>query len=206
MFCPQCGSPNPDEARFCRICAATLPTQSQAGRPEDQSTSGLEAPTQYLPPEPPRPSPPDPDQGYRSAFESRQSPPNPDPYGAYMSQHQPPGYSPSYPPAPSYPGAQPPTANSPSGRAVVSLVLSIMSVVFTCCFVFFAPVMSIAGMVLGKMEMNAIRAGQAPAAGETMAKVGFWMGLVMTILSAVLIVFQIIFGVFSVLSNLGNMQ
>jgi hypothetical protein len=37
-------------------------------------------------------------------------------------------------------------------------------------------------MILGKMEMNAIRDGKSPKAGETFAKVGFYLGLVMTIL------------------------
>ena len=37
-------------------------------------------------------------------------------------------------------------------------------------------------MILGKMEMNAIRQGQAPPAGEGVAKAGFYIGLVMTIL------------------------
>jgi tetrahydromethanopterin S-methyltransferase subunit G len=37
-------------------------------------------------------------------------------------------------------------------------------------------------MILGKMEMNAIRQGQAPTAGEGIAKAGFYIGLVVTIL------------------------
>ena len=37
-------------------------------------------------------------------------------------------------------------------------------------------------MILGKIEMNAIRQGQAPLAGEGIAKAGFYIGLVVTIL------------------------
>jgi hypothetical protein len=177
MFCPQCGSPNPDEARFCRVCAATLPTQPQAGRPEEPSTSGLESPTQYLPPDPPRPAQPGEDSGYRSSFGGQTPPDSSPPYTAYMSQNPPPSYS----PGPSYAGYQPPGAGgSASGRAITSMVLSLVSLV-TCGFLF-----SIPGMILGKMEMDAIREGRAPQAGETFAKVGFWLGLVVTVISCVL--------------------
>jgi hypothetical protein len=41
---------------------------------------------------------------------------------------------------------------------------------------------SIPGMILGRMEMSAIRQGQAPPAGEGIAKAGFYIGLVVTIL------------------------
>lgn len=183
MFCPQCGSPNPDDARFCRVCAATLPTPSQVNRPEE-STSGLEAPTQYLPPDAPHQTPPEQEPGYRSSLGEQQPPPGARPYTAYMSQNPPPSYQPGpppgYAPGPSYANYQAPGAGgSASGRAITSMVLSIVSLV-TCGFLF-----SIPGMILGKMEMNAIREGRAPQAGETFAKVGFWLGLAVTVISCV---------------------
>jgi hypothetical protein len=57
------------------------------------------------------------------------------------------------------------------------MILSIVSIV-TC-----GPFLSIPGLVLGKMEMNAIREGRASQAGETFAKVGFYLGLAVTVLS-----------------------
>jgi hypothetical protein len=64
-----------------------------------------------------------------------------------------------------------------SGRAIAAMVLSIVSIVM-CCL----PT-SIVGLVLGKQEMNAISEGRAPQAGETMAKVGYYLGIVATALS-----------------------
>jgi hypothetical protein len=68
---------------------------------------------------------------------------------------------------------------SASGRAIAAMVLGILSLVL-CCFGW--PV-GIVGIVLGKMEMNAIQEGRAPQAGETMAKVGFFLGIVGTAIS-----------------------
>jgi hypothetical protein len=105
-----------------------------------------------------------------------------------------PGSGPQQQQAPSYPPQQPqyqgysqgpygyanqmyqPQAGA-SGRAIASMVLSLVSVV-TC-----GPFLSIPGMIMGKMEMSAISQGQAPQAGENFAKAGFYVGLVVTILS-----------------------
>ena len=56
------------------------------------------------------------------------------------------------------------------------MVLSILGLVMCAFFT------SIPGMILGKMEMNAIAAGQAPRAGETLAKVGFYLGIAGTVI------------------------
>jgi hypothetical protein len=37
-------------------------------------------------------------------------------------------------------------------------------------------------MILGKMEMNAIKEGKAPQAGEAIAKVGFYVGIAATVI------------------------
>jgi hypothetical protein len=74
------------------------------------------------------------------------------------------------------------------------MVLSIVSI-FTCGFL-----LSIPGMILGKMEMNAISQGQSPQAGENFAKAGFYVGLVVTILTCLLgvgYIFLIFLGVLS---------
>jgi hypothetical protein len=61
------------------------------------------------------------------------------------------------------------------------MVLSIVSIA-TC-----GPLLSIPGLILGKIEMNAIRDGQSPKAGETLAKIGFYLGIAVTALYFLLI-------------------
>jgi Domain of unknown function (DUF4190)/zinc-ribbon domain len=93
-----------------------------------------------------------------------------EPNPAYRGDSPYPAYSgPAYPIHPQDAGA--------SGRAVISMILSVISP-FTCWLF-----LSVPGLILGKMEMNAIRDGQAPKAGETFAKIGFYVGLVVTVLS-----------------------
>jgi Domain of unknown function (DUF4190)/zinc-ribbon domain len=102
--------------------------------------------------------------------------------------------TPLYPGQPSYPAypggaAYPlqPKEGGASARAVSSMILSIISP-FTCWLF-----LSIPGLILGKMEMNAIRDGQAPKAGETFAKIGFYVGLAVTLLSLVIPVIWLFF-------------
>jgi hypothetical protein len=83
-----------------------------------------------------------------------------------------------------------------SGRAIASMILSIVSLVAAC-----GPFTSIPGMILGKMEMNAIRAGQAPPAGETFAKIGFHLGLVVTILFGSALVIGLFAALLGMLNN-----
>lgn len=94
------------------------------------------------------------------------------------SQPQPPPY-PGYQGAPIYQSSyanQSSVQGSASGRAIASMVLSILGLVMCAFFT------SIPGMIMGKMEMNAIAAGQAPRAGETLAKIGFYLGIAGTVI------------------------
>jgi hypothetical protein len=101
-----------------------------------------------------------------------------DPYPGYQAA-LPPEYQP-YQPYQSPPAAYtPPLPASPSGRALTAMILSLVSIV-TC-----GPLLSIPGLVLGKMEMNAIREGRAPQAGENFARVGFYLGIAVTALSCI---------------------
>ena len=102
------------------------------------------------------------------------------------NQPTPPGYQPYQS---SYADYTPPLPQSASGRAIASMVLSLVSLV-TC-----GPFLSIPGMILGKMEMNAIREGQAPRAGETFAKIGFYFGLGMTALSCLAVLIGFCFAI-----------
>ncbi|MBL8207178.1 MAG: zinc-ribbon domain-containing protein [Blastocatellia bacterium] len=91
-----------------------------------------------------------------------------------------PGYQSQFPQPPTYAGGggyQAPLPAGPSGKAIASMILSIISI-FTC-----GPLLSIPGMIIGKLEMNDIAAGRAPAAGLGYAKAGFWIGVVVTALS-----------------------
>lgn len=99
-------------------------------------------------------------------------------------QQQPPQAHPPYPGYQGYPNPQASYSNQmsgqqggASGRAIAALIVSIVSLVM-CCW----PA-GIVGAVLGKMEMNAIQEGRAPQAGDTMAKVGFYLGIAATAIS-----------------------
>jgi hypothetical protein len=89
------------------------------------------------------------------------------------------------------PGAQPPQ-QAASGRAVAALILGVLSLV---CMGFFAGIPAI---ILGSMELRAIKAGAAPAAGESAAKVGYILGIIGTILtclSILAIIAMIVLGI-----------
>jgi zinc-ribbon domain len=89
---------------------------------------------------------------------------------------------------PSYANYTPPLPNSASGRAIGSLVLAIVSV-FTC-----GPLFAIPAIILAKLEMDAIKSGSASAAGMGIAKAGFWIGIVCTVLYCGGIIFGGLFG------------
>jgi hypothetical protein len=161
MFCTRCGANNLDVDQFCRSCSAPLTKTGGAQSPGVSSGS----PQQQYPYSNPNPNP------YPSAGAGQQQQP-PQGYPQYPGYQQ--GYSqPQY----SYPNQGYQQQASASGRAIAAMIMSIVSP-FTC-----GIFLSVPAMILGKMEMNAIRQGQAPPAGETFAKVGFYVGLVVTILS-----------------------
>jgi len=99
-------------------------------------------------------------------------------------------------------GPAQPTAPGASRRALASLILGILSLI---CMGFVAGIPAI---ILGSMEMKAIRAGSAPAAGESVAKVGWILGIVGTVLTclamlalAALMALGISLGAFSEMSQ-----
>lgn len=160
MFCTRCGAANSDEMMYCTSCSAPLVKPGEALR--GQGASGASQNPDPYAPRPAQSQPNQPDQpypGYQSAYSG-------------MQQYQP--YQSSYIDQPQFQSA------GASARAIASMILSIISP-FTCWFV-----LSIPGMIMGKMEMDAIRKGQAPKAGETMAKVGFYVGLIVTVLSCLM--------------------
>lgn len=154
MFCPRCGTQNAADARFCRNCAHTF-TQT-AGQPPPVTSNPWQASAQKPPTDLPYP-------GYQGP--SAQTPP--------LS-----GY-PSVPPYPqqSYAGSGYGQPQGASGRAIASLVLMLVAFFIGC-----GPFLSIPALILGKQELDAIRVGQAPKAGETLAKFGFYGGIAVTII------------------------
>jgi hypothetical protein len=158
MFCTRCGANNLDTDQFCRSCSAPL---TKPGGAPGASSGPPQQPYAYSTP-------------------------------GHGQQQQPPQ---NYPPYPGYQGYPPPqygyanqmySQQGASGRAITSLVLSIISIFMCALFT------SVPGMILGKMEMNAIRQGQAPLAGEGIAKAGFYIGLVVTILYGLVVLAYII--------------
>ncbi len=66
----------------------------------------------------------------------------------------------------------------PSGtKAVISLILGVLSVL---CMGFMTGIPAI---IVGQMELKDIRANKSPASGESIAKIGYILGIVGTVLS-----------------------
>ncbi len=152
MFCTRCGTRNLDTDQFCRSCNAPLVKPRDSQRQDPYSGSA-------------QPSPPYPTTAGQQ------------PHQQPTQTHQPyPGYQ-GFPVSQSgYANQLPMNQASASGRAIAAMILSIVAL-FTC-----GPFLSIPGMIMGKMEMDAIRQGQAPVAGEAFAKVGFYVGIIVTAL------------------------
>jgi hypothetical protein len=116
-----------------------------------------------------------------------QNPPGTEPYPNPLEQQtqiiqQDSGYSSIYAGQPAYQSYQNIQSRqvrqqgNPSAQAIAAMVLTIVSP-FTCWFL-----LSIPGMILGKKEMTAIEEGRAPAGGEVFAKIGYYLGLILTII------------------------
>lgn len=88
----------------------------------------------------------------------------------------------------------PAQSQSASSRAIIALILGVLAI-FMLGFLSGIP-----AMILAKNEEDEIRKGNSPVAGEMLAKLGFWLGLIGTILSglALLIILFIVFSALSV--------
>lgn len=90
--------------------------------------------------------------------------------------------TPSQPVQPSSMPAKP----GPSGRAIAALIMGIASLV--CC----GFLVGIPAIIIGKMEMNAIKEGKANKEGNTMALVGFILGIAGTVISCLMLIGYIV--------------
>ncbi|HXO18927.1 MAG TPA: DUF4190 domain-containing protein [Thermoanaerobaculia bacterium] len=95
------------------------------------------------------------------------------------------------------PGAPP--QPGPSTQAITALIVGILSIV-TCCGVILSPI----AWYLGSQELKAIRQGHSPAAGESIARVAWILGLVGTILLLFGILWTFFWGGMAVLSSFLN--
>lgn len=82
---------------------------------------------------------------------------------------------------------QMPVSSGPSGRAVASLILGILSLI---CMGFLTGIPAI---ILGSMELKAIKRGEATQAGEGIAKVGYILGIIGTVLTCLAVLASIAF-------------
>jgi hypothetical protein len=97
--------------------------------------------------------------------------------------------------------AQTPAGQGASGRAVAALILGILSII---CMGFLAGIPAI---ILGSMELKTIKAGAAPAAGESAAKVGYILGIIGTVLSCItMLIFFIMVALGVSMGTMGAMQ
>ncbi|MBF0492255.1 MAG: DUF4190 domain-containing protein [Deltaproteobacteria bacterium] len=94
--------------------------------------------------------------------------------------------------SPTFAGAGPSGGNSggASGRAIAALVLAIAS--FLCCGFF----TGIPAIIVGRIEEGAIKRGEAPESGRMLAKVGWILGLISTLLNCL---FMAILGIYLLL-------
>jgi hypothetical protein len=79
------------------------------------------------------------------------------------------------------PPSGPPTG--PGGKSIAALILGILSLIPCCLFLTGIP-----AIVLGRMELADIRAGQSHDSGETMARVGYVLGIIGSIFGCVIVV------------------
>ncbi len=123
-------------------------------------------------------------------YTSPSSPPDV-PYPGYQSS-----YSPDQPYQPyqsSYANQPPSPGGSASNRSIIAMVLSLIGIV--AC----GPLTAIPGAILGRMEMNAIRYGKSSPSGLIMAKIGFYLGIAVSI-------FSCLFGLLWLLSAIASIM
>lgn len=168
MFCPACGSENPEGSRFCSTCAMEIPAATQVPDP----TRVMPPPQMHIP------------------YQTQQPFQQPPPPSFQQQPIQPPVFQPSPPPPPYYQqqGFYPPNSYKASGRATAAMVLAIVSIVPGLCFSFFGMLLGITAAVVGKQEMDAIRRGLSSPAGLGNAKFGLYCGIVGAILNFIFMI------------------
>lgn len=152
MYCTQCGMFNSDERTNCNNCGESM-SNSRVVR-----VGAIEVKGDQGVGEPGTPADPVPPKGGE---------PKADMWPRHISATAPSGST--LPPVSG-------RSTGASGRSILAMVLSIVGI--AGC----GPLTSIAGMIIGKRELTAIREGRAPTEGTIFAKIGFYLGAITTVL------------------------
>ena len=163
MYCTQCGTFNSDERVKCNNCGESM-SKSRVTHPQPGETSRLPAATEW-----PTGSGATGQSSGRGQEYAEYVP------GAALRYLEENDVRPTFP-TPVEGKAAPPAGGGASGRSILAMILSIIGIAG------FGPLTSIPGIILGKQELTAIKEGRAAEAGRTFAKVGFYLGIITTIL------------------------
>lgn len=86
-----------------------------------------------------------------------------------------------------------------SSQAITALVIGLIGIM-TCCGVILSPI----AWYLGVQEQKAIREGRSPVAGEALAKIATILGIVGTVVLALLVLWIFLMGGLAVISGFLN--
>ncbi|MGD9562956.1 MAG: hypothetical protein AB7F88_12850 [Pyrinomonadaceae bacterium] len=81
------------------------------------------------------------------------------------------------------------SAGGASGRAIGAAILAGVTLILCC-----GPFTGIPAAILGWLELEAIKSGQAPEAGRIWAQIGLWGGIAATIISSIAALFFMLLG------------
>lgn len=115
----------------------------------------------------------------------------------YPGYGQAPGYTPpqqayGYGPAP----MGPPPAAGPSGHAIASLILGILSWIMCIIIPIVGMALSITGLILARQDLKKIERGESPEAGKTLSQIGYWLSLTNVIVSGIMCLLGVAYIVF----------
>ena len=91
-----------------------------------------------------------------------------------------------------------PPAQPSSNRPTIALVLSIVGIV--CC-----PICAPIAWYMGKQELSAISAGQAPEAGRGLAQAGMIIGIIGSVFLLLWLLWVLLFGGMAVIQGFSGM-
>lgn len=103
--------------------------------------------------------------------------------------------APPPPPPPPPPSAPSAPAEKASGKALAALILGIVGLL--CCNLL-GPV----AWIIGSQEKKAIARGESSKAGETMAQIGFILGIIGTVLLILSVLWMVLWGGLAIIQSL----
>jgi hypothetical protein len=103
----------------------------------------------------------------------------------YHGYGQPAGYAPQQGYGYGAPPPGPPPPAGPSGHAIASLILGVLSWIMCMIIPIVGMALSITGLVLAKQDLKKIERGESPEAGKTLSQIGYWVSLSNVIVSGI---------------------